>query len=114
MSRRLFYFLIALVCALGALLLLSALVESTAAVDQETAELPAAHTITAFVSMPPTPTTASALSPAAWLRIAALFAAAVLLIPCQTCTCDANGRVICKRRYVRSYYLVFRPEFACG
>lgn len=114
MSRRLFIILLAMFCALGALLLLSALLETPAAEDAEPAELPVAHSVTAFVSMPPTPTSASAMSIGAWLRIAALFAAATLLIPRRTFTCDANGRVLRSRRYVRSFHLVFKQELACG
>ncbi len=113
MRRRLFIFFAVLLGALGVLLLLSALIEGPTA--QDTLEtLPAARSITAFAAMPPAPTSASAAPVGAWLRIAALFAAAAISIPCLRCTCDANGRVLCKRRYARSYHLVFRQEFACG
>jgi hypothetical protein len=115
MSRRLFIFMVALLCVLGSLLLLSALIESPAAEPQaEQEELPAAHTITAFVSMPPTPTSASAFPLSVWLKTAALFAAAIIFLPRLDCACDANGRVVCDRSYIRSYHPVFRQEFACG
>jgi hypothetical protein len=114
MSRRLFVFLVVLLCALGALLLLSALIESPTAQDAAPVELPVAHTITTFVSMPPTPTSAPSFPAAAWSRLAALFAVVAILIPRQNCTCDANGRVLCKRRYSHSFYPVFKQDLACG
>ncbi|MFH1879384.1 MAG: hypothetical protein ABIK64_01160 [Bacillota bacterium] len=113
MRRRLFIFFAVLFGALGVLLLLSSLIEGPAAEDTPET-LPAAHTITAFAAMPPAPTSASAAPVGAWLRIAALFAAVAVSVPCLSCTCDANGRVLCKRRYARSYHLVFKQEFACG
>lgn len=114
MSRRVFVFFIALVCFLGALLLLSALIESPAAPDAAAEEPPVAHAIAAYVCMPPAPASESLTPSAAWLRIAALFAFVILSVPCLLCTCDANGRVLIKRRYVRSFHLVFKQEFACG
>jgi len=115
MSRRLFVFLVVLLCTLGVLLLLSALIESPAEELQAAEEsLPVAHNIIAFISMPPTPTSASALSLGVWLRTAALFAAAMIILPRLHCTCDANGRVLCHRSYIRSYHPVFKQELACG
>jgi len=114
MNRRLFIFFIALICFLGTLLLLSALIESPAAPDAAAEEQPVAHTISAYVSMPPAPTSESVTSSAAWLRVAALFAFVIVSIPCLQCTCDANGRVLKKRRYVRSFHLVFKQDVACG
>jgi hypothetical protein len=114
MSRRVFVFIIALICFLGTLLLLSALIESPAAPDVVAEEPPVAHTISAYVSMPPTPECESVTSSAAWLRVAALFAFVIVIVPCVQCACDANGRVLKKRRYVRCYHLVFKQEVACG
>ena len=114
MSRRLFIFLIALFCCAGVLLLLSALIEAPATEGAAAEEQPVAHSITTFVSMPPTPTSASALSISAWLRVAALFSIVLIIIPCLQCTCDANGRVLNKRRYVRSVHLVYKQDVACG
>lgn len=114
MSRRLFVFLAALFCLFGALLLLSALIDHPAGSDTVAEEPPIARSITAFVSMPPSPTSASEMSAGAWLRVAALFAAVLVIIPILQCTCDANGRVLNKRRYVRSFHLVFKQEIACG
>lgn len=114
MSRRLFICLVALFCFFGALLLLSALIDHPAAGDAVAEEPPVAHSITAFVSMPPTPTSAAPVSAVSWLRIAALFAFVILCIPRLLCTCDANGRVLRKRRYVRSFHPVFKQEVACG
>ena len=114
MSRRLFVFFIAMLCTLGALLLLSALIDAPAAEDAVAEDLPIAHSITAFVNMPPTPTSAPEMPVGAWLRVAALFAAVIVIIPRLQCTCDANGRVLRKRRYVRSFHLVFKQEIACG
>jgi len=114
MGRRLFIFIITLVCLLGLLLLLSALIETPAAAEAEPEELPAASTVMAFAGMPPSPTSASALSASEWLRVAALFAAVIVMLPCLLCICDANGRVLCRRSYVRSFHLVFKQEFACG
>jgi hypothetical protein len=114
MSRRLFVFLAAMFCLFGALLLLSALIDAPEAGDAVAEEPPVAHSITAFASMPPTPTSASEMSAGAWLRVAALFAAATVIIPILQCACDANGRVLSKRRYVRSFHLVFKQEVACA
>lgn len=114
MSRRLFVLMVVLLCALGALLLASALIETPAGEAAVPAERAQAHSITAFVSMPPTPTSAPAFPVSAWNRLAALFAVVAVLLPRLTCICDANGRVLCKRRYVRSYYPVFRQGIACG
>ncbi|MBN1777936.1 MAG: hypothetical protein JW811_07420 [Clostridiales bacterium] len=114
MRRRLFVFWVVLLCALGALLLLSALIQTPVEEDAAPAELPVAHTITAFAGMPPTPASGFALPPGAWLRAAALFTAAIVLLPRLHCTCDANGRVLSRRSYIRSYHPVFKQEFACG
>jgi hypothetical protein len=113
-SRRLFIFLVALFSVCGALLLLSALIEAPETEDAAPVNPPAAHSVSAFVSMPPVPTSASVLPAGAWLRVAALFAAAIVLSPCLLCTCDANGRVLRRKRYVRSFHLVFKQEIACG
>ena len=112
-SRRYIVVFITLLLCAGLLFLLSALIE-TPAPEAEAAEPPAAHGVTAFVSMPPAPTTADGLPAAAWLRVAALFAAVVAMLPRLLCTTDANGRVLRKRRYVRCFHLVFRQEIACG
>lgn len=114
MSRCLFVFWVALLIALGALLLLSALVETPQAEAAAPAELPAARSVTAFAVMPPAPASAAPSAMGAWLKIAGLFAVVVLLLPRLNCTCDANGRVLCKRRYARSFYPVFRQDLACG
>ena len=114
MSRRLFVFWVALLIALGALLLLSSLIETPQAEAAAPAELPDAHAVTAFAGMPPVPTSAAASVFSAWIKIAGLFAIASMLLPRLNCTCDANGRVLCKRRYVRSFYPVFRQDLACG
>jgi hypothetical protein len=114
MSRRLFLFLAVLFCALGALLLLSALIKSPEDPAAMPAELPVANAVTAFVAMPPAPTSASAPAFGEWIKIAGLFAVAALFLPRLNCTCDANGRVLCDRRYARSFYPVFRQDLACG
>ncbi len=114
MSRRLFAMMVVLLCALGALLLLSALVDAPQAETVTPAQMPVSHTMTAFVSMPPVPVSASALPLIAWLRIAALFMVIATLLPRLHCTCDANGRVLHNGRYVRSFYPVFRQDLACG
>ncbi len=114
MKHRLFVFLVALLIGLGMLLLLSALIETPQAETAEPAELPSAHSVTAFAGMPPVPTSAAASAFGAWLKIAGLFAVIAMLLPRLNCTCDANGRVLCKRRYVRSFYPVFKQDLACG
>ena len=114
MGRRLFYCFIALVCLLGALLVLSALLETPASAEPEPAEPSAANSVTAFAGMPPAPTNESAQPAAEWLRVAALFAAVTVLLPLILCICDANGRVLRKRSYVRSVHHVFKQEIACG
>ncbi len=115
MSRRLFLFFIALFCMFGILLLLSALTVSSAVEEALPDEQSTAHAFTTTLfTMPPSPTTSSPVSACGWLRIAALFAAALLILPCLTCICDANGRVLCQKRYVRSFYPVFKQDLACG
>ena len=70
--------------------------------------------VTTFIAMPPVPTSAATASISEWLRVSALFAVILLLLPRLNCTCDANGRVLCTRRYVRSFYPVFKQNLACG
>ncbi len=112
-SRRyIVMFSVLLLCA-GLLFLLSALIE-TPEPEAVPAELPQATGVTAFVSMPPAPTTAAGLPAPAWLRVAALFAAVIVMLPRLLCTTDANGRVLRKRRYVRCFHPVFKQEIACG
>ena len=115
MNRRLFLCLITLFCVFGALLLLSALTVNSTAIEEALAEEPpAAHSFAAFFTMPPSPTTASPLLGGAWLRAAGLFAVTLLILPCLQCICDANGRVLRQKRYVRSFYPVFKQDLACG
>ncbi|MBE0600389.1 MAG: hypothetical protein IH607_01275 [Firmicutes bacterium] len=114
MSRRLFITFVVLLIALGALLLLSSLLVTPQAQAAEAAEQPVARFFTAFTGMPPAPTSAAASGLGAWLKIAGLFAAAAILLPRLNCTCDANGRLLCKRRYVRSFYPVYKQDLACG
>ncbi|HPF87310.1 MAG TPA: hypothetical protein PK537_04550 [Candidatus Limiplasma sp.] len=114
MYRRLFVFLAVLFCVVCALLLLSALIITPEAEEALPQEQPVAHTITAFFSMPPTSTSESTVSTREWLRISALFAVTILMLPCLLCICDANGRVLCQKRYVRSFHLLFKQDLACG
>ena len=114
MSRRLLYCLIALLCMLGVLLLLSAFAGAPGTEEAIAEEPPVAHSFATFFSMPPSPTTASPVLAGEWLRVAALFAATILTLPCLQCICDANGRILCQKRYVRSFYPVFKQDLACG
>ncbi len=107
-------------CLLGTglfLLLLSALVVSTA--DGATAAAPAPSSASVRAVLMPAPTTdaASATLPARQRETRAplwgmlLCLCAVLPLPGLR---DANGRVVRARRYVSSFYPLFRPEVAGG
>lgn len=114
MSRRLFVVLTILFFSFGVLLFLFAFTDISEVDEVLPEEQPVVHSFTAFSSMPPSTASSCAVSASACFRIAALYAAAILMIPCLLCICDANGRVLCQKRYARSFYPVFKQELACG
>lgn len=111
---RLAWVLCACLCAFTLALLLSALVEGPATAQpaplvRATAEaifLPAVSPVTEI------PSEARGL----WAAFALLALRMIrdLALPGRVAGIDANGRVLRKRRYVRSYYPLFRQELACG
>ena len=114
-NRRWLWTLGLLVAILGLVLLLSALVETPAADAQAMPDnQPLAHTML-LPAVPPSPETASQsqATQESYLPVALLsFMAFSLALP--VCGRDANGRVLRRRCYVRSFYPVFKQELACG
>lgn len=101
--------------AIGVLLLLSALIEAPAADAQPADTAPAAaHTVLlpAVLPSPETPVEARNLTGAFLPPM--LFVGLLCMLPLLVPGSDANGRVLRKRRYARSFYPVFRQELACG
>jgi len=101
--------------AFALLVLLSALIEGPAT-DADPAE--PAHTLADTTLTPavmPSPETASVArtTGAAYLPVALLMCLA-LALPLPVYGKDANGRVLRRRRYARSFYPVFRLQLACG
>jgi hypothetical protein len=100
---------------LSLLLLLSALIQAPA--EDAAPVVNTIHTVDAILlpaAQPVTETASDAHTAcAAFLSIAflALLASAA---PRLVSGIDANGRVLRRRRYVRSYYPVFKQELACG
>lgn len=111
---RLAWFLCACLCALLLTLLLSALVEGPAAPAPTTA---VSRTVEAIFLPAGTP---AAEIPSVERGLGAAFALLAfqllnaLLLPDRMAGIDANGRVLRKRRYVLSFYPLFRQELACG
>jgi hypothetical protein len=100
---------------LGLLLLLSALVETPADVAAAPNPTTSAANTVLLPAVLPTPETASAGN---GLRVAyftfALIFCLTLALPRLAAACDANGRVLRKKRYARSFFPVFRLNLACG
>ncbi len=109
---RLMYWLIALFALLALLLLLSALVEAPASPAADPVPVAAAMNMTAL------PLTAEGM--AGWrgfwnaLLPLLFIALAVPQAPSLPGARDRNGRVLRAGRYVKSFYPIFRQEFACG
>lgn len=109
---RLLYWLVALFAVLTLLLLLSALVETPAAPAADPAPAAAAMNLTAL------PLTAEGM--AGWrgfwdaLLPLLFIALAAPQVPPLPGARDRNGRVLRAGRYVKSFYPIFRQEFACG
>ncbi len=115
--RRGFVLLGLLLCTFVLLVLLSALIEAPAQTAAP-ADATASHTLTGTVLAPAVlPTHESApeargmdtgfLSVAFWACLA-------LVLPLPVAGRDANGRVLRKRRYARSFHPLFKQELACG
>lgn len=112
--HRFLYGLLTLFAMLTLGLLLSALVETPADVSPDAAGLP----VVGAQFMPAVPITpeqaANGRVLAEGLRSLSPFAVISLMLPLLVIGIDANGRVLRKRRYVQSYYPVFKQELACG
>lgn len=99
---------------LSLLLLLGVLVETPPA---QGAEPPAASVLaTRFEpAVPLLPETGGLpRAPGEGLRYAAAPAAIAPALLAAVAHCDANGRVVRRRSYVRSFYPLFRLNLACG
>jgi hypothetical protein len=97
------------------LLVLSVLVEGPAddATPAETSHTLQSTTLAPAV-MPSPETAPEARGVSATYLPIALLACLALALPLLVSGKDANGRVLRRRRYAHSFYLVFRQELACG
>ena len=104
-----------LLCAFALLWMLSALVEAPAA--DAPRPLPM-HQLADAVFLPANPTAGEAAATARAMisgnPFIVLFAAFALTLPTLAKGRDANGRILRRRSYVRSFYPVFKQELACG
>ena len=104
-----------LLCAFGLLLLLTALIETPA---DEAAPVTDSHAAVGAQLLPavlPSPETAPmARETGETFLPFALFLSLALALPRLVRGSDANGRILRKKRYARSYHPVFRQELACG
>jgi hypothetical protein len=100
---------------LGLLLLLSALVETPADVSAPVNPTTSSADTAIIPAIPPTSEPASIGNSIreAYLTFT-LFFCLTLMLPKLVAASDANGRVLRKKRYARSYYPVFRQDLACG
>ncbi len=107
--------LCALLCAFAFFVLLSALIEAPAApAEPAQANLPVSNAVLlpAVLPSPETPPEARGISGACLPFV--LFFSLAPVLPKLAPGRDANGRVLRRRRYVHSYYPVFKQELACG
>ena len=105
-----------LFAALLALLLLSSLIETPADASTPPAPLMAPVMDAAFLSaaMPSLETAPQARVLGAVFLSLPLWAFLTLALPLRVAGRDANGRVLRRRRYARSFYPLFRLQLACG
>ncbi|MCE5342326.1 MAG: hypothetical protein LLF96_01870 [Eubacteriales bacterium] len=113
--RRWPVFVGVLLCAFGLLLLLSALIEAPA---QDTSPAADPHAVTGAMLLPAAPPAPETASQSRWVGGAFLPGAFLLCLlmalPLLVKSSDANGRILRKKRYVCSFYPVFKQELACG
>lgn len=112
--HRFLYGLCVCLALLALCLLLSALVETPTELSDAANSMPAlgAQFMPAVPGTPEPLVGGRLLTDA--LRGLAPLCALALLLPLAVTGVDANGRVLRKRRYVQSYYPVFKQELACG
>jgi len=103
-----------LLCAFGLFVLLSALIEAPAADAQPAEEQPAAAAMLLPAVMPTLESAPDTRGTSGAALPLALLAGLSLALPLLVSGSDANGRVLRKRRYARSFYPVFKQELACG
>ena len=114
-NRRWLWTLGLLVAILGFVLLLSALVETPAADTQAAQDSRPITNAMLQPAVPPSSETASPQQAAqeSYLPVALLtYMALSLALPVSGR--DANGRVLRRRCYVRSFHPVFKQDLACG
>ena len=114
-NRRWLWTLGLLVALLALLLLLSALVETPAAGAQAAQDSQPVTNAMLLPAMPPPSETAPQhqATQESYLPVA-LLTFLTLSLALSVAGRDANGRVLRRRRYVRSFYPVFKQELACG
>ncbi len=112
---RLFMAMCVFLCAFGLLLLLSALVDTPA---QDTVPVQEPHTAAGAMLLPatiPSPETASLPRGVGGVFLSVAFLLFLLSsLPLLVRGSDANGRIMRRKRYVCSFYPVFKQELACG
>lgn len=97
------------------LVLFSALIEAPAADTQpEDTGRAVAGAVIAPAVMPSPETAPQASATEQACLPYALFAFLSLMMPLLVSESDRNGRILRRRRYVRSFYPVFKQELACG
>ena len=107
--------LVTVLFALGFLLLLSALVEAPAGDAHAARNLPTVADAVMLTAVPSAgETVAQARAEVTSNVTLALWALCALALPLLVKRIDANGRVLRRRSYARSFYPVFRQELACG
>jgi len=115
--RRWLVFLGALLCVFGLLFLLNALCGTPAEAALPEGATPAHAMASAPLLTAVLPSTESApvARGVSYDGLAlALLSCLALTLPLLVSGSDANGRVLRKGRYVRSFYPVFKQELACG
>ena len=102
-------------CALGLVLLLSLLVETTGDAAQPAQDTrPVVDALLLPAVLPAAETAPAVRDQNEPFWFAAFWALLAPVLPLLVRGTDANGRVLRKRRYARSYYPLFRQDLACG
>ena len=104
-----------LLCAFALLVMLSALVQAP---PTDTLPPMPMHQLADAVFLPATPTAGESAATARAMvsgnPFVVLIAAFALTLPILAKGKDANGRILRRRSYVRSFHQMFKQELACG
>lgn len=102
-------------CALGLVLLLSLLVETPGDAAQPAQDTrPVVDALLLPAVLPAAETAPAVREQNESFCFAAFWALLAPALPLLVRGIDANGRVLRRRRYARSYYPLFRQDLACG